>query len=78
MLNGYSGFKPPSYRQHADALASFPDAGSIEYLRAQGVTHVLVDGRNMRPERLGQLGQVRELSLWETDGNLGIYLLSRP
>jgi hypothetical protein len=78
MLNGYSGFKPPSYRQHADALASFPDAESIEYLRAQGVTHVLVDGRNMRPERLGQLSQVRELSLWETDGNLGIYLLSRP
>jgi len=78
MLNGYSGFKPPSYRQHADALASFPDSASIDYLRDQGVTHVLVDGRNMRPERLERLGQVPELSLWQTDGNLGIYLLSRP
>jgi hypothetical protein len=39
---------------------------------------VLVDGRNMRPAQLEQLSQVQELSLWETDGNLGIYLLSRP
>lgn len=77
MLNGYSGFKPPSYRRHADNLATFPDAASIEYLRAQGVTHVLVDGRSMRPDRLAQLGRVPELSLWETDGDLRIYLLSR-
>ncbi len=78
MLNGYSGFKPPSYRRHADRLAAFPDSASIGYLHDQGVTHVLVDGRNMRPERLGSLEHVRELSLWETDGNLRIYVLSRP
>jgi hypothetical protein len=42
LLNGYSGFIPTSYRRHADALRSFPDPDSLEYLRQLGVTHVVV------------------------------------
>ena len=49
MLNGYSGFKPASYYEHVQKLASFPDQASIDYLRAAGVTHVIVDGPSMKP-----------------------------
>lgn len=42
MLNGYSGFLPQSYRTHYERLRSFPDKGSIAYLRQVGVTHVAV------------------------------------
>ena len=77
MLNGYSGFKPPSLYRHAEALAAFPDAGSIRYLQQLGVTHVLVNGRAMRPPRLEALDEFPELKLWVTDGNLRIYLLAK-
>jgi hypothetical protein len=77
MLNGYSGFKPASYYEHVKRLAPFPDQASIDYLLELGVTHVLVDGRNMRPAQLDALPQFPELHLWQTDGNLRIYLLTR-
>ena len=37
LVNGYSGFQPPSFYEHAAALQGFPDAASIEMLRALGV-----------------------------------------
>ena len=73
MLNGYSGFKPASYYAHAAALETFPDRASIDYLRTQGVTHVLVDGRNMRKDALDRLETFGDLALRTTDGNLRIY-----
>ena len=76
MLNGYSGFRPPSYDRHYAALAGFPDDTSIKYLQALGVTHVLVDSRNMRPAQLDRLPQFQALRLWVTDGNLRIFLLA--
>lgn len=30
LQNGYSGFFPPSYHQLAEALATFPDPGSLQ------------------------------------------------
>jgi hypothetical protein len=77
MLNGYSGFKPASYYTHVEMLANFPDSRSIEYLQTLGVTAVLVDGRNMRPQNLDRLGQFPQLTPWATDGNLRIFLLAR-
>jgi hypothetical protein len=77
MVNGYSGFKPASYYEHVEKLASFPDRSSIDYLIALGVTHVLVDGRNMRPEKLEALADFEELHLWRTDGNMRIYYLTK-
>ncbi len=76
MLNGYSGFKPPSYYEHVERLASFPDPASVAYLQRAGVSVVLVDGRNMHPESLARLADTPQLSLWVTDGNLRIYLLA--
>jgi hypothetical protein len=42
LVNGYSGFSPPSYRELIDHLRGFPDDASIAYLRERGVTYLLV------------------------------------
>jgi hypothetical protein len=42
LVNGYSGFYPPSYLQRLDGLQSFPDASSLEILRRTGVSYVIV------------------------------------
>jgi hypothetical protein len=76
MLNGYSGFRPASYDRHYESLKGFPDETSIKYLQTLGVTHVLIDGRNMRRQQLDRLPEFRALTFWKTDGNLQIFLLA--
>lgn len=44
MVNGYSGFQPRSYAELLDRLRSFPDDGSIAYLRERQVSLLLVHG----------------------------------
>jgi hypothetical protein len=78
MLNGYSGFKPPSYYEHVQALAAFPDDASIAYLQRLGVTHVLVDSLNVPKSRLDRLPDFSALRFMTTDGNLRIFQLTSP
>ena len=75
LLNGYSGFTPPSYFQHVDALRGFPDRTAIEYLRAQGVTHVVVAADAIGPARLAVIEQVPEFALLSADARTRIYEL---
>lgn len=42
LINGYSGFAPPSYRELLDRLRTFPSDEAIAYLRARRVTYLLV------------------------------------
>jgi hypothetical protein len=77
MLNGYSGFKPASFYKNVEALRGFPDEGSIAHLQAVGVTHVVVDGRNMAPAALERLERFPELRTLTSDGTLRLYLLTR-
>jgi hypothetical protein len=42
LVNGYSGFTPPSYNDLLEHLRDFPSASSIAYLRERGVTLLLV------------------------------------
>ena len=77
MLNGYSGFKPASFYKNVEALRGFPDETSITHLRSLGVTHVVVDSRNMARPALDRLGQFSELRSLAEDGNLRLYLLTR-
>lgn len=42
LLNGYSGFMPPSYRQMVEAVADFPSASSLRFLRSLRVAFVIV------------------------------------
>jgi hypothetical protein len=43
MVNGYSGFFPPSYQALAPELIAFPRFNTVETLRRRGVTHVTVN-----------------------------------
>jgi hypothetical protein len=43
MINGYSGFTPPSYEPLMDGLRDFPAPAAIDLLRSRGVTHVTVN-----------------------------------
>ena len=42
LVNGYSGFKPPSYDELLKAIETFPDEYSVGELRRRGVNHVIV------------------------------------
>jgi hypothetical protein len=55
LVNGYSGFQPPTFEQRARVLTRFPDASAIDGLRALGVTHVTVHLDAFR-ERYGDAG----------------------
>ena len=43
LLNGYSGFQPPSFEEHYAQLAGFPSDAAVAALRADGVTDIFVD-----------------------------------
>ena len=58
LLNGYSGFLPPSYLDRVDMLRSFPDDASIARLRRDGARYVVVH-LNQYPRELQSL--VREI-----------------
>jgi hypothetical protein len=44
LVNGYSGFSPPSYAQLLNLIATFPDDASIDELRRRDVNFVIVHG----------------------------------
>jgi hypothetical protein len=71
MLNGYSGYMPVSMFEHYRVLRDFPSDASIAYLKALGISHVLVDGRNAEAI-VAQIPKSPFLVLENTDGNLQI------
>ena len=42
LVNGYSGFFPPSYLDRLEAVAHFPHADAVAALRAEGVRYIVV------------------------------------
>jgi hypothetical protein len=70
MLNGYSGYMPASTVTHDRALSDFPSAASIDYLKRLGVTHALIDSRNMSQDVLANIKASPSLEQEVTDGNL--------
>ena len=75
LMNGYSGFTPPSYFHDLDMLRGFPDGAAVDYLRAQGVTHLVVDGDGVGAARLALIERVPELALLSADNRMRIYRL---
>ena len=45
MVNGYSGFNPPSYAALLEGTTGFPGGHSLDYLSRAGVTHMTVHCR---------------------------------
>ena len=63
IVNGYSGFYPPSYLGRLDRLARFPDLAAVASLRRENVRYVIVhddgypEGERLRiVERLTRSG----------------------
>jgi hypothetical protein len=81
MLNGYSGFTPPSYVRHYELLRSFPDPSTLAALRGEGVSHVVVHVNafvsEAGQERFDQIATSPGLQLVMVAGNLRIYRLRR-
>ena len=77
MLNGYSGLTPDSFVDHARALEHFPDAQSIDALRALGVTHVFVHDRALRDwtdnETADAVRRAEGLALVAEEGDVALY-----
>ena len=75
LVNGYSGFQPPSFYKHADVLSTFPDAGSLALLHDLGVTHVFVHTTQLSAETLTAISQEARLKPVETFGSIALYRL---
>ncbi len=68
MLNGYSGYAPPSFYETREVMRSFPDNRSIAFLRNRGVDYVIVraglyDDQDEAADLLERMGQRKELAL---------------
>jgi len=55
IVNGYSGFIPPSYQRTFDGLRGFPDERALSALHALGITHVVI----RRDEFIGLQGRAQ-------------------
>jgi hypothetical protein len=58
VVNGWSSYLPPHYRELVDAMERFPDERSLALARGAGVTLVLVDRTWLTPARLAALSAV--------------------
>ena len=76
LLNGYSGYYPPRYLQRLDALEQFPDAQSVEILRADEVRYVVIHEAQYRPGEyariLARLAQFGLPHLGNFDNGVGV------
>ena len=67
LVNGYSGFAPPSHYHLLDAAKGFPSAAALQDLRSRGVKYVSVHGAFYSPEDyrriVGGLDARRDLTL---------------
>jgi hypothetical protein len=75
IVNGYSGFQPPSFYQHAQVLQEFPGGASLGLLHDLGVTDVFVHTTQVSKETLARISQERQLKLVETFGSIALYRL---
>jgi hypothetical protein len=72
LVNGYSGFVPPSFYEHVKAFAPFPQQPALDALRRSGVTHVFVHADQFAPGVLDRTPGLRKI---ESDGKTTLYAL---
>ena len=79
LLNGYSGFRPPSYDQSYAMVQAFPDVSSLIALHDRGVTHIVVHKKafivSYGQERWDAIATVHSLEIVAADDDIFIYLL---
>ena len=79
LLNGYSGFRPPSYDQSYAMVQTFPDDRSLIALHDRGVSHVVVHKKafivSYGQERFDAIAKVHTLQVVAADDDIFIYRL---
>jgi hypothetical protein len=60
LVNGYSGFFPPSYLELAAFMRTFPDARSLDALRQRGARYAIVHGERLTPGEYQRLTRAIE------------------
>jgi hypothetical protein len=55
LVNGYSGFFPPSYLRVLNAMQNFPDEASFNAIKARGARYLFVHGERLYGARYEQL-----------------------
>jgi hypothetical protein len=67
LVNGYSGFFPPSYRRVVNAVRDFPDEKSMSMIGTHGVRYLVIHGEwlfgGRYDELIGQLDRRADLRL---------------
>lgn len=81
LLNGYSGFRPPSYDRSYAMVQTFPDDVSLTALHAHGVTHVVVHKKafivSYGQERFDAIARVQSLRVAAADDDIYVYALDQ-
>lgn len=77
LVNGYSGFQPPSYYRNAVALERFPDDASLAHIRSLGVTHIFVREDQVSEAVLAALRTRTDLTRVDTFGAIALYTVQR-
>ena len=75
LVNGYSGFQPPSFYQNAQALEGFPDARSFARLHELGVTHLFVHTEQLPDDTVDRLNARDDLQRTGDFGSIILYRL---
>jgi len=75
LINGYSGFQPPSFYENAQALDGFPDERSFARLHALGVTHLFVHSEMFPDDTLNTLDARQDLQRTGAFGSIVLYRL---
>jgi hypothetical protein len=70
LVNGYSGFFPPSYQKIVNAVRGFPDDTSMNMVRSRGVRYLVIHGEWLYGARYEQL-------VTELDRRVDLKLISR-
>ena len=55
LVNGYSGFFPPSYQKIVNAVRGFPDEASMNMIRSHGVRYLVIHGEWLYGARYEEL-----------------------
>jgi dolichyl-phosphate-mannose-protein mannosyltransferase len=90
LINGYSGFFPPSYVKLQRGIKNFPDQPSIDAIKQHGVRYVVVHGEYLKGDRyetlIPQLDRRADMTLvsrrpWAIPGKhaeVSVYRVSYP
>ena len=75
IVNGYSGFMPPSYGPMQQATSAFPDAAALAVLHGLGVTHVVVHEDWLRAAVRERVATSPALTLIAREPPIAVYRL---